>query len=1112
MPDASFRLRARRRLEPEAAIQLLGTARRRRSAPPCWSWSWPLTPERASQPLPPPAADSTWLADVRTVAVADDASAIAIVSNGGKVLLASADSVRGDEALMHISALAVDVSRLHAPTVSAQALCVHATSVALFHVADAQSGALDLMVAVGYDSGAVAVFDASSAAVCAITRPVAMSPVRRLRFVSAFHQLDYAMATTSESKYPYPSGNSGLFCVFGWSGTVGRLPTSFLVDAVANRRYDSRGAGWVLWRLQSQDAVVDAIPCSSEPSAVCEMDALPSEALLRVVASGINPPLAAFACGHSSAFSARDMARKAATAVFSAAKGAVYSRLSSFVPRFGSVAPDVTSSRLSPSASSGAGDQADDDDDETSAVFAYVRASLSWADEPDASSPLLKFGLQDMSGNARRSVANVFARRHARMSGAGQNEAAAANSIGSPASTGAPSAFPQNARLVQRLVIAPLPCTLFASCDTLGRLLLMDSRDLCVIRMLKGYRDAHVAWLARNGPTLTVLSPRRALVELHNPLESKRLAAFQVEPGTMLIQSTSFAVFCLSPSGFLYELAPSKKIASMSVRGNNGTQATGPVTEATPSGEKQDAPVPCVDDDLAALRMPPSSETLARFLQFCATGQTSQAVKVLDEVVLYDVRHVAHLMAMLVCTSSSVRAEVHVAVASRAARLAAEIPDPDLEIRHEAHSRLAEAFGLLAAEVLPDNAKTATRAGILLLNSDETFAAGVHAIDDHNTNGGGASRKNVADPITCERFILAHVLLPGKSVAGTMEREYILRPRDDLSEEERLLLSRAYFARLVSLGENSLVRGADPEPSSCRDVFLALGRVLVYGIDEIIAHFVDFFLWSPVGELLNTPLTLHDSGLRYALNKLRSKETQSIADDAIILACENTTQIENAMLLVRLCVVEEAPRAGVDPRFLGLLDQLVQAVQLRAHVVGSDAESSVRGRITARHFQGVVSEAERQAVSLLAEGGEYFRAAGILAGLSSRVPQLEWHEAASVSEVALQASRRRMAVLFDDDVYKEIAPSVAAWIKECRPLSAPGDSSTVAARGLARDMGELKGIQTLLIAAHEHFPDTSVDTVRCLQLAEAIAIVLRQENEAEGRAHAVLKLPRGGLD
>jgi hypothetical protein len=105
-----------------------------------------------------------------------------------------------------------------------------------------------------------------------------------------------------------------------------------------------------------------------------------------------------------------------------------------------------------------------------------------------------------------------------------------------------------------------------------------------------------------------------------------------------------------------------------------------------------------------------------------------------------------------------------------------------------------------------------------------------------------------------------------------------------------------------------------------------------------------------------------------------------------------------------------------------------------------------------------------------------------------------------------------MAVLFDDDVYKEIAPSVAAWIKECRPLSAPGDSSTVAARGLARDMGELKGIQTLLIAAHEHFPDTSVDTVRCLQLAEAIAIVLRQENEAEGRAHAVLKLPRGGLD
>lgn len=1117
MPNASFRLRARQRLDPDFAVQLLGTAKRRRAAPPCWSWAWPLSPERATQPPPPAAADSTWLADVRAVAVADDATAVAFVSNTGKALLATSSALAIDEAPMRIVPLDVDGSRLHEPTVSAQQLCTLATSVAMFHVADAQSGALDLVVAVGYDSGAVAFFDASSAAVCAVTRPVSMAPVRRLRFVAAFHQVGSGMVSSSESRYPYSCENAGLFCVFGWSGTVGRLPMAYLVEAIASRRYDARGAGWVLWRLQSQDAVVDAIPCSSEPSAVLEMDALPSEAQLRVVASGINPPLAAFACGSYSAFSARDIARKAASAVFTAAKGVVYSRLSSFVPRFGYGATPALAAPSSASASTSASaGTADDDDDESKAMFANVRASLSWADGADASSPLLKCGLQDVSDTARRSVTNVLARRHAII----QNQNFATSmSVTGPSSPR--SAFPQNARLVQRLVNAPLPCTLFASCDTLGRVLLMDSRDLCVIQMLKGHRDAHVAWLARDGPTLAVLSPRRALVELHCPLDSKRLSAFRVEPGTMLIQSTSFAVFCLVPSGLLYELSPAKKVASLSVHSNGKRKvSSSPPSEPAEAdakrgdakrGDSENVAMLDVDSVDTVFAAPPSSETVEYFLQCCKAGQTSHAVEVLEDVVADDFRQVAHLMAMLVCVSSGVRAEVHVALASKSARLAAEAEEPDLQIRNEAHSQLSEAFGLLAAEVLPGISAALASTGTLRLGSDDTFAADVHAFDEKTPAGYTVAAEN--DSVNCERFILSHVVLPFDGASGPMGREYVLRPRDDLSGDERLWLSRAYFARLIALDESDLVRGSDPEPSSCKDVFLALGGVLAYGVDEICAHFVDFFLWSPVSDLLNTPLPLPQSGLRSALNRLRLAETQYAVDDTIILACENTTQIENATLLVRLCVVDETPSnaADVDSRFLPLLQQLVQAVQLRTHVVGSHAEASVRGRITARHFQGVASEAERQAVSLLAEGGEYSRAAGILAGLSSKVPRLEWHEAASVSEVALQACRRRMAVLIEDSVYEEIAPSVSAWIKECRSQPGPGDVPQCV-NGAVRNTNELKGMQTLLIAAHEHFPDTSVDTVRCLQLAEAMTVILRQEEEQAAEAELeVAEVPKSEL-
>jgi hypothetical protein len=47
----------------------------------------------------------------------------------------------------------------------------------------------------------------------------------------------------------------------------------------------------------------------------------------------------------------------------------------------------------------------------------------------------------------------------------------------------------------------PLPCSgrLAACCDNLGRVLLVDTAGTLVVGMLKGYRDAQVAWLVCHG-------------------------------------------------------------------------------------------------------------------------------------------------------------------------------------------------------------------------------------------------------------------------------------------------------------------------------------------------------------------------------------------------------------------------------------------------------------------------------------------------------------------------------------------------------------------------------------------------------------------------------------
>ncbi len=54
-----------------------------------------------------------------------------------------------------------------------------------------------------------------------------------------------------------------------------------------------------------------------------------------------------------------------------------------------------------------------------------------------------------------------------------------------------------------------------ACCDTLGRVIVIDIRQRSVVKMIKGYRDCHLAWSVRNGEVaLMIYAPKRRSLEL----------------------------------------------------------------------------------------------------------------------------------------------------------------------------------------------------------------------------------------------------------------------------------------------------------------------------------------------------------------------------------------------------------------------------------------------------------------------------------------------------------------------------------------------------------------------------------------------------------------------
>lgn len=1120
-----FRMRHRAVFDPLSITHCLSLKAPRLTTPPSWNWAWPLHTTAATNVLSQSPSQSpvrhVWISAIRAIAVSDDALFTAFLSQHGAVAL--------HRPHIHSRPTPITVPSQILPPESST-WCQSATSLAFFHIRHPPSAPIArTLLAVGYASGAISFFDPVTTDFLALSKPQDV-PVRRLRYYPAF----YPPSPSADAVYPTPNPNSGLFAIFAWSGTVARFPSDELANLLttAPPAIDQHGAGWIIWNLTAQDAVLDAVVCGSAPSAICDFDPDPPSAPLRLAVAGLNPPIAAYSVTSDQAFSARAAAKRAASSVLSAARGFLFSRISQ--------AADF------PAALS---------EEARTAVTGIARHTASWTDDPSSLHAFSK--LSDVRGSARKALNAGFqaglqrgllnkgsdtedatnSSQSAYVKLGMQNKTETASSavglsVGGPQETNSRLTFSssasivqndlrrqrsslaneavaatltssaKNMRVVERMAAAPPPCSLIATCDTLGRIFLQDPRDFCVLRVLKGYRDSVVAWLVNGGPILVIHAPRLDVVELHGPLEQKRREAFRVLPGSIIVQSTNHHVFCVFPDGRLFELTDSTDEENAAVSSiDKKDQIT---NNARPHSH---APIIKDMHDDATLHdaegLAPDYELTGAFVEAVKSGRASRAVEFLQQVG-DDAFKVTHLMATLVACTTNVRSEVHVALSSKAAQIATKIRNPDLVCRFDAHRRLSEGFGLVAVDPIPLDSTTAgarlSKYGPRLLEDDLGSGLAEFGVDELTGNSKAAriagrrmrTGASEMEQVTCERFILSHCLVPTIDLQTDME--YEIHPRSDLSEGEQIWLSKAYFMKLLEIDSVDVPTAGREHPTTA-DIFLALDKCISLSVEEITRQFLKFFLHMPLIPLLNTHVSIYASPLRCAVARIRSQYSRDIVDPIILDTCETTDRVANAVLLMRLCAIhEDDSTAESSNPYVQSLDRLDEVLLYRKLIAGSRVPNEIAESFTARRCTGVPGDAERHALTYLIEVDEYDRARKILVGSQSsrNLQDLAWHEAASVSEAALCECRKKAVALIGNVSEQIIPTNVISWIKEAKDVKE--DVTSLSKQERVTRYRKIRGI---LLAAHAFIPDSSVDAVRSLQLAEAMSALIQLDSKTD---------------
>jgi len=105
-------------------------------------------------------------------------------------------------------------------------------------------------------------------------------------------------------------------------------------------------------------------------------------------------------------------------------------------------------------------------------------------------------------------------------------------------------------RTVVSISLDPLCSHYAVSCDTLGRILLIDTEQLLICRMWKGYREAQTAFITSTINSqiqlmLVFYAPRRGLLELWSVPQGQRVGALNIGYGCTLLTHTHS---CLNPN------------------------------------------------------------------------------------------------------------------------------------------------------------------------------------------------------------------------------------------------------------------------------------------------------------------------------------------------------------------------------------------------------------------------------------------------------------------------------------------------------------------------------------------------------------------------------------
>jgi hypothetical protein len=101
---------------------------------------------------------------------------------------------------------------------------------------------------------------------------------------------------------------------------------------------------------------------------------------------------------------------------------------------------------------------------------------------------------------------------------------------------------------------------LAATCDSLGRVALLDAQNLLMVKLWKGYRDAQLAWLLSSGGErrqqyLLIHAPRRSQVELWRTRHAAKAAASENVGRALLVRRTGVLLGAVKQRGAAHEHA-----------------------------------------------------------------------------------------------------------------------------------------------------------------------------------------------------------------------------------------------------------------------------------------------------------------------------------------------------------------------------------------------------------------------------------------------------------------------------------------------------------------------------------------------------------------------------